>query len=161
MNARHRWLAAALVATVIAALWPQPEDDAIVPARPAPPAAHPAPAAPASTPAVPAPAQRERLIAMQGNLFPQQTWQPPPPPPKPHTPPPPPPPQAPPLPFKYLGHWEEGGRKTLLLVQGEQPIPVQPGQTLAGGWRVDTISEHAVVFTYVPLDLQTTLGITP
>lgn len=161
MNARHRWLAAALLATLAATLWPQPEDDSVVPARKSPRVGQPAPAHPAAAAPAPAPAPGERLVAMQGNLFPQQTWQPPPPSPKPYIPPPPPPPQAPPLPFKYLGHWEEGGRKTLLLMQGEQPIPVEPGQTLAGSWRVDTISEHAVVFTYVPLDLQTTLGITP
>jgi hypothetical protein len=104
---------------------------------------------------------RERLARMQANLFPSQTWVPPPPPPKPHVPPPPPPPKPPPLPFKYLGRWVDGGQLTLFLVQGEQPIPIQPGQVLPGNWRVDEITETRVVFTYLPLDMQSILGITP
>jgi hypothetical protein len=98
---------------------------------------------------------------MQSNLFPSQTWVPPPPPPKPYVPPPPPPPKPPPLPFKYLGRWVEGGQMTLFLVQGEQPIAVQAGQVLPGNWRVDEISDRLVVFTYLPLEMQSTLGITP
>lgn len=162
MNARLRWLVLALVATLAAVWWPLPENDdvTVVAARTAArvaPAAAPADRPPASGAA----ATGARLTAMQADLFPQQTWRPSPPPPKPYVPPPPPPPQAPPLPFRHLGHWAENGQRTLLLVQGDQPLAVRPGQTLPGGWRVDTISEHAVVFTYLPLGLQTTLGITP
>jgi len=46
-------------------------------------------------------------------------------------------------------------------VQGEQPIAVQAGQVLPGNWRVDEISDRLVVFTYLPLEMQSTLGITP
>jgi hypothetical protein len=96
---------------------------------------------------------------MQADLFPRQTWVPPPPP---YTPPPPPPPAPPPLPFKYLGRWVEGGQLTVFLVQGGQPIPVAAaGQVLPGNWRVDEITARSVVFTYLPLDMQSTLGITP
>jgi len=46
-------------------------------------------------------------------------------------------------------------------VQGEQPIAIQAGQILPGNWRVDEVSDRRVVFTYLPLDMQSTLGITP
>jgi len=166
MNTRHRLLAAALIATMVAAFWPASEDDSVEvveSSRPAGerPAVESATVPPAKTEpqvkAVPA----ERLAKMPANLFPRQTWVPPPPPPKPYVPPPPPPPKPPPLPFKYLGQWIDAGQLTVFLVQGEQPIPVQIGQVLPGSWRVDEISERQVVFTYLPLDMQTTLGITP
>lgn len=162
MNTRHRWLALALIVTVAVAFWPGREDsDEVV--ETARRADQQAPsAAAAAKPGASAPrAARERLARMQANLFPSQTWVPPPPPPKPYVPPPPPPPKPPPLPFKYLGRWVEDGQQTLFLVQGELPIPVEPGQVLPGNWRVDEITERQVVFTYLPLDMQSILGITP
>jgi hypothetical protein len=165
MNTRQRWLALALVATVVVAFWPGREDsDEVVVEtvrRETKSAPVPAPAGVASTAAQVAPAAHERLVDMQEDLFPSQTWVPPPPPPKPFIPPPPPPPRPPPLPFKYLGRWVEAGELTLFLVQGEQPILVQQGQVLSGNWRVDEITERKVVFTYLPLDMQSILGITP
>jgi hypothetical protein len=165
MNTRQRWLALALVVTLIAAFWPGSEDSVEVvetvrraedPARTVAPVV-----VDAAVPTRPAPAPRERLIGMQANLFPTQTWVPPPPPPKPYIPPPPPPPKPPPLPFKFLGRWVENGQQTLYLVQGEEPIPIRPGQVLASRWRVDEITDRTVVFTYLPLDMQSILGITP
>lgn len=163
MNTRQRWLALGLIATLVAAFWPGREDsDEVVETvrRVSKPVAAAVPPADGKT-AQQAAAVRERLARMQANLFPSQTWVPPPPPPKPYVPPPPPPPTPPPLPFKYLGRWVDGGQLTLFLVQGEQPIPIQPGQVLSGGWRVDEITEARVVFTYLPLDMQSILGITP
>lgn len=160
MTTRQRLLAAALVATLAATFWPAGEDPVEGVVRSAP--RHAQPASPAAAEArvqtdVPA-VVAERLPRMQADLFPRQTWVPPPPP---YTPPPPPAPAPPPLPFKYLGHWLEGGRLTVFLVQGKQPIPVEPGQVLPGNWRVDEITARSVVFTYLPLDMQSTLGITP
>jgi len=165
MNTRHRLLAAALIVTLVVAFWPAREDTVEVvessrrqgnqPAVVAKPI-KPAPAEPQA-----APASKDRLARMQANLFPSQSWVPPPPPPKPYIPPPPPPPKPPPLPFKYLGQWIDDGELTVFLVQGEQPIAIQMGQVLPGNWRVDEISDRQVVFTYLPLDMQSTLGITP
>ncbi len=163
MNTRHRWLALGLIATLVAAFWPGREDsDEVVETarRVSKPVAAVVPPADGKS-TQQAAAVRERLARMQANLFPSQTWVPPPPPPKPYVPPPPPPPTPPPLPFKYLGRWVDGGQLTLFLVQGEQPIPIQPGQVLSGSWRVDEITETRVVFTYLPLDMQSILGITP
>ncbi len=166
MNTRHRLLAAALIVTLVAAFWPASEDDRVevvessrpVGERPAVESATVPPARSGPQPkAIPA----ERLAKMQANLFPRQTWVPPPPPPKAYVPPPPPAPKPPPLPFKYLGQWVDAGQLTIFLVQGEQPIAIQAGQVLPGNWRVDEINERQVVFTYLPLEMQTTLGITP
>lgn len=166
MNTRQRWIALALIVTLAAVFWPAREDsdevvEGAVRAERAARLPAPSPAA-GNGPTQPlAPAAGERLAAMQGNLFPSRTWVPPPPPPRPYVPPPPPPPKPPPLPFKYLGRWVDDGRLTVFLVQGEQPVPVQLGQVLPGNWRVDEITERTVVFTYLPLDMQSTLGITP
>ena len=165
MNTRQRWLALALIVTMVVAFWPGREDsDEVVETvrrtdKKTPPAA--AATKPGTSVPQAATVARERLARMQANLFPSQTWVPPPPPPKPYVPPPPPPPKPPPLPFKYLGRWVEGGQQTLFLVQGEQPIPIELGQVLPGNWRVDEITERTVVFTYLPLDMQSILGITP
>lgn len=164
MNTRQRWLALALVATVVAAFWPGREgsDEVVETVRRATQSAPvPAPAVVGDTTAQVAPVAHERLVGMQEDLFPSQSWVPPAPPPKPFIAPPPPPPKPPPLPFKYLGRWVEAGELTLFLVQGEQPILVQQGQVLSGNWRVDEITERKVVFTYLPLDMQSILGITP
>lgn len=163
MNTRHRWLVLALIVTLVAAFWPGREDSGEVVEtvrRVSKPVAAGVPS-PDGKSTQQAAAVHERLARMQANLFPIQTWVPPPPPPKPYVPPPPPPPKPPPLPFKYLGRWVDGGQLTLFLVQGEQPIPIQPGQVLPGSWRVDEITETRVVFTYLPLDMQSILGITP
>jgi hypothetical protein len=160
MNTRQRWLALALIATLAAAFWPGREDnDAVVETvrRVDKSARAPTPAAVGDSAPRRAPAAHERLTRMQADLFPRQTWVPPPPPPAPVVLPPPAPP---PLPFKYLGRWVEAGQQTLFLMQGEQPIAVQPGLVLSGNWRVDEITERTVVFTYLPLDMQSTLGIT-
>jgi len=164
MKPRQRWLALALIATLVAAFWPGREDtgEVVETVRRVDRSVQTdIPAVAAKTGPHAASATHERLARMQANLFPRQTWVPPPPPPKPYVPPPPPPPKPPPLPFKYLGRWVDGGEQTLLLVQGEQPIPVKLGQVLYGSWRLDEITERSVVFTYLPLDMQSILGITP
>lgn len=157
MNTRQRWLALVLILTVAAAFWPlqEPVDEVVAPNRQARALAGDGVPAGGS---VQAASRQDRITGMQADLFPVQSWVPPPPPPKPHVPPPPAPP---PLPFKYLGRWVEQGQETLFLVQGDLPIPVQSGQVLSGGWRVERITETAVVFTYLPLNMQSILGITP
>lgn len=101
------------------------------------------------------------MTDMQADLFPRQSWAPPPPPPRPRVSLPPPPPSPPPLPFNYLGRWLDGGKETVFLLQGDRPLPIDVGQVVSGNWRVDEITRGKVVFTYLPLDMQSTLGITP
>lgn len=164
MNTRQRWLAVALLATLASAFWPESEDSVevveTVTRQDPQPAAAIRPAA-QDTSQGRTTATVTRLTAMKVNLFPKQTWVPPTPPPKPYVPPPPPPPKPPPLPFKFLGRWVDVGKETVFLVQGDNPQPISVGQIVSGNWRVDEITEAKVVFTYLPLDMQSTLGITP
>jgi len=61
-------------------------------------------------------------------------------------------PEAPPLPFRYIGHLVEDGKTYVFLAHGEEAITTQTGQKLAGNdWRLDKITEQEVVLTYLPL----------
>jgi hypothetical protein len=93
-----------------------------------------------------------RLGLSRANLFPEQTWfiPPPPPPPPPYVPPPPP--QAPPLPFSYMGRWQEAGQTTYYLTRGTTPISVRAGQVLDGAWRLEPVANGMLNFTYLPLN---------
>lgn len=71
------------------------------------------------------------------------------PPPKPA---PPPPPQAPPLPFTYMGKMIEDGKVTVFLVRGDRNVIVRAGDTIEGVYRVDSIDDRFVQFTYLPLN---------
>ncbi len=96
-----------------------------------------------------------RLALTRTNLFPEQTWYvppSPPPPPRYVPPPPPPPPQAPPLPFSYMGRWQEAGQTTYYLTRGSLPVSVRPNQVLDGMWRLEPVSGGSLNFTYLPLN---------
>lgn len=71
------------------------------------------------------------------------------PPPKPA---PPPPPQAPPLPFTYMGKMIEDGKVTVFLVRGDRNVIARAGDTIEGVYRVDSIDDRFVQFTYLPLN---------
>lgn len=108
--------------------------------------------APGSAPASPAAAQR--LALSRANLFPEQTWfvAPPPPPPPPPANVLPPPPQAPALPFRYMGRWQEAHQTTYYLTRGTLPVSVRAGQVLDGVWRLEPVTGSLLNFTYLPLN---------
>lgn len=125
-------------------------DDAIELAKP--PAASQArhAAAPAA-----APVERKRaprLALARANLFPGQTWYVPLPPPPPPAYVPPPPPQAPPLPFAYMGRWQEGGQVTYYLMRGTLPVSARAGEVIDGAWRLEPVAGSVLNFTYLPLN---------
>lgn len=74
-------------------------------------------------------------------------------------PPPPPPPQAPPLPFRYMGRLIEGGVHTVFVTANDRNYAIKPGDRIDDTWVVNEITERAVMFTYVPLDLKQQLSI--
>lgn len=163
MNDRRRRsvLFVALAGVVAWSAWlaakdvPEAEDDAIELAKPA---ALPA-ARPAAVPAKPDGAV-PRLALARANLFPRQTWHvPPPPPPAPPPPPPPPPPMAPPLPFSYMGRWQEAGETTYYLSRGVTPVSVRAGQVLDGVWQLEPVAGGLLNFTYLPLNQTRSLRI--
>ena len=106
---------------------------------------------PVARPAKPAtPAKRlaqheaaPRMAVARADLFPKQTWYIP--------PPPPPPPQAPPLPFSYMGSWQEDNTTTYYLTRGSMPVSVHAGQVLDGTWQLEPVTGKTLNFTYLPL----------
>jgi len=187
MNQRHGILALALIAT-LALVWlgesaevdGNPDDAEIV--EPVKRAARrdSSEAASASGPVQPNLAVKPDPVALGdaeasprfpiggADLFPAQSWLPPPPPPPKVEALPPPPPQAPELPFKYVGRWSDGERKTAansagesaFLSLGEQVFSMQVGQTRAS-WRLDSINPQGLQFTYLPLQQQRQLRFAP
>lgn len=168
MNVRLIVLMAALAATLAAVWWVEErtaEEAADAPVtsmrRAVPP---PRPGLPTVTreasasPAAKAVEQEARFQALGPDLFPVHSWQPPPPPPP--EPPPPPPPTAPPLPFQFLGRWQEGGEEVYFVTQGQQVLTLKRGDTV-GPWRLDETAPGRLVFTYVPLNERRTLRLTP
>jgi len=99
------------------------------------------------------------------NLFGAQTWAPPPPPP------PTPeqlaeearknPPRAPPLPFAIVSTWRESGTTYIGMSANGQdvivcrscslPGSIRQGQTLLGIYRLDSVTDRTLVFTFLPL----------
>ena len=69
------------------------------------------------------------------------------------------PPAAPQLPFRYVGRMVDGDTIVLLLARGEEILTVQPGQDLGAQWRLEQVSEHEIVFTYLPLKARRSLSI--
>jgi hypothetical protein len=102
---------------------------------------------------------QEKMI----NVFEKKSWfippPPPPPPPKPK-PEPPPVPVAPPLPYAYLGSYQEpGGHLIIFLTKGERMYSVSPGDILESVYHVDGIVGGQLSLTYLPLNTKQTLNV--
>jgi hypothetical protein len=94
-----------------------------------------------------------------GNAFESKSWYVPPPPPPPAKPLPPPPPTAPPLPFTYLGRYEDLAKPVIFLVRGDRVLLVSAGDVIEGTYRVDGIIGTVLGLTYLPLNIRQTLDI--
>lgn len=159
MKPRQIMLALALVATLAAVFWPQPQDEvvgAVAKSRTTQARFAGVPTAGGRDARVPQPAPQ--LGALRADLFPPQTWQPPPPAAPKRVEPPSP--LAPPLPFQYLGRWKEGGKDVIFLDQGNRVLQARVGDTLAG-WHLDQASDDALTFTWTALNMQQILRISP
>ena len=89
--------------------------------------------------------------------FRAKTWfvVPPPPPPAP-----PPKPTAPPLPFKYMGSFEEpsSGKLIVYLSKGGDSFPVSPGDKFDDKqYLFDGIEKGRIAITYLPLSIKQNL----
>jgi hypothetical protein len=93
-----------------------------------------------------------------GNAFGTTSWYVPPPPPPPPPPAPPPVPTAPPLPFTYLGRYEEAPTRLAILVNGERMYTVAAGDVIEGTYRIERVTPGMVELTYLPLNIKQTLG---
>jgi hypothetical protein len=92
------------------------------------------------------------------NVFAAKSWYVAPPPPPPPKPRPPPPPTAPPLPFTFLGKYQESpGHLVIFLVKGDKVYTVIAGDVIDGTYRVDGIKGDVLALTYLPLNITQTL----
>ena len=92
---------------------------------------------------LPASAQRAATLDLQARAAP---------------PVPPPAPAAPPLPFRYLGRMADGERTVVFLEHGLGVASAAAGETV-DNYRIESISESAVTFVYVPLGTPQTLAV--
>jgi hypothetical protein len=72
---------------------------------------------------------------------------------------PPPPPSAPPLPFAYMGKLDESGATIVFLAMGERNLVVKPGDVIDNMYRLDQVSDNAVMLTHLPTGMQQSLPI--
>jgi hypothetical protein len=108
----------------------------------------------------------ERMIRSQphpeadagtGNAFSATSWYVPPPPPPPAKPAPPLKPTAPPLPFSYLGRYQDAGL-IIMLVRGDRVYTVSEGDVIENTYRIERVSAGTVELTYLPLNIRQTLS---
>lgn len=72
---------------------------------------------------------------------------------------PPSPLPAPALPFLFLGRYDDAGESVVLLQHQDQNLAVRKGDTVAGHYKVESLSGTAMTFRYLPLDQVQTLEI--
>lgn len=92
-------------------------------------------------------------------IFGVTSWYVPPPPPPPSSLPPPPPPRptAPPLPFSYLGRYQESQSLIIMLVRGDRVFTVSAGDVIENTYRVEGLVDGRVELTYLPLNIRQTI----
>jgi hypothetical protein len=71
----------------------------------------------------------------------------------------PPEPTAPALPFRYFGKWIEGDRTVVFLWNNNEGFSAAVGETVAGSYRIESMTDSAIDFTYLPLGSKQTLAI--
>lgn len=100
--------------------------------------------------------QRTEVAVSEIDPFRAKSWYvaPPAPPPAP-----PPKPTAPPLPFKYMGMFEENGKATVYLVRGDESFAVATGEKFADSYQLEKIERGMLVINYLPLSIRQTLAI--
>lgn len=85
---------------------------------------------------------------------------PPPPPVAVVVPQPPPPPPAPRLPYRYYGTVKERGLPpSVFLALGGSLIQAKAGDVLEGGYRLESIAPHELVFVHLQQNLTLRLGV--
>jgi hypothetical protein len=68
-------------------------------------------------------------------------------------------PAAPPLPFTYIGRYEDQARPLIFLLWGDRLLLVRAGDVIDGTYRVDAISESVLNVTFLPLQIRQILDI--
>ena len=99
-----------------------------------------------------------KIDTAASHAFSAMSWYVPPPPPPPQKPLPPPPPTAPPMPFTFMGRYEEGGARIILLVRGERIYTVSEGDVIDNTYRVERLTAGQLELTYLPLNIKQTIS---
>ena len=60
-------------------------------------------------------------------------------------------PAAPPLPFTFIGSIERGGRRTVMLMEGDQLHLVGVRERIGDRYRVERVTPTQIEFTYLPM----------
>lgn len=163
---RHLILGIALCATLAATAWAIRQEDEPLEARAARTSTTPAVTAP--EPAVKEPQKNEEPVAKadavhlqltqnmaERDLFASKSWYVPPPPPPPA---PPPPPSAPPLPFTFMGQFQEdSGKLIVFLAKGDVAYTVSEGDVIDNLYKVESATPRQLVLVYLPLKIKQTL----
>lgn len=58
---------------------------------------------------------------------------------------------APPLPFTYVGWVSQDGKTEVYVLRGEELISIEAGQKIEPDYRVDSITDSSIAFTYLPM----------
>jgi hypothetical protein len=98
-------------------------------------------------------AERGHLAQKESDLlFARSSWVvAPPPAPPPPPPPAPPAPTAPPLPYTFMGRFEQGESDLVILTRGNRVLTATQGDVLEKTYRIDGIEANKVTLTYLPL----------
>ena len=59
---------------------------------------------------------------------------------------------APPLPFSYIGWVSQDGKTEVYVLRGEELISIAAGQKIEPDYRVDSITDSSIRFTYLPMN---------
>jgi hypothetical protein len=67
--------------------------------------------------------------------------------------------EVPPLPFAYFGRLTQGGKTETFVMRGDELISIAQGLRIDAEYRVESISDSAIRFTYLPLNVSQALDL--
>ena len=164
-----RWLilGTALLATVVASVWPRSQDKTVaevvapVTRRDDAPAKGQQPSGQPELPALGERLERPGTAVEIQDLFGMKNWNPPPPPVR-QKPSPPPAPTAPPFPYTVAGSVADAnGLMIVFANRQKQDFVLRVGDILEQTYRIEAIDPQSVTVTYLPLGLAQVVPIAP
>ena len=103
--------------------------------------------------------RREAIGRPRGEAFTSRAWTAPPPKATPAIPPVVAPAVSPPMPYRVAGQVVHGEAAQVVLAKGDQVLAVREGDSLDGGYRVESIAPDRVVLLYEPLGVRESLPV--
>jgi len=103
--------------------------------------------------------ERETMGKRRGEAFAARSWTPPPSRAPTAAPVAAPVPVPPPVPYRVAGQVVRGDGAHVVLAKGDAVLAVREGDTLDGGYRVESIAEDRVTLHYLPLDVRHNLAV--